>query len=102
MGGKWVLAGGVAALLAIGAAAWAGRDVYAFARIGTTYAAKQTCSCLFLSGRELASCKTDYPQDAVSQFTWKVAGDKVTVSAAAGLISATAQFEDGYGCRPVT
>lgn len=102
MRGKWVLAGAVALLLAIGGAAWAGRDIYAFARIGTSYAAKQTCSCLFLSGRDLASCKMDYPQDAVSQFTWKVAEEKVTVSAAAGLIAATAQFEDGYGCRPVT
>ncbi|MDX2233320.1 MAG: hypothetical protein NW200_02365 [Hyphomonadaceae bacterium] len=102
MKGKWGWAALAVVVALAGAGAWFGRDAVAFARIGTTYAAKQTCSCLFVAGRTMDSCKTDYPQDAVKQFTWAVNGGDVTVSAAGGLISATATFEDGYGCRPVT
>lgn len=101
MRGKlWMI--GAAVVVALAAVAWFGRDVVAYARIGTTYAAKQTCSCLFVSGRPLDSCKTDYPADAAKQFTWKVEGHDVTVSAAGGLFSAKATFDDGYGCHPVT
>lgn len=102
MRGKWMLAAGMIALLAVAGAAYAGRDVYAYARIGTTYAAKQTCSCLYVAGRDMTSCKADYPAETVKQFTWKVDGHDVTVSAAGGMISAKARFDDGYGCRPVT
>jgi molybdenum cofactor biosynthesis enzyme len=102
MRGNWRIVAVTALVAAIGAAAWFGRDIAAFARIGTTYAAKQTCSCLFVSGRPLASCKTDYPADTAKQFTWTVDGNDVTVSAVGGLFSAKATFEDGYGCHPVT
>jgi hypothetical protein len=101
MRGKWWIVG-VVLIAALGAAFWFGRDAVAFARIGTTYAAKQTCSCLFVAGRPMDSCKTDYPADAVKQFTWTVEGNDVTVSAAGGLFSAKATFEDGYGCHPTT
>lgn len=98
MRGKWWLVGALALALLIAGAAWAGRDVYAFARIGTAYAAKQTCSCLYVAGRDLASCKTDYAPDVAGQFTWAVTDRDVTVSAAGGLVSGRATFEDGYGC----
>lgn len=101
MRGKWWIVA-VALFAALGAGAWFGRDAVAFAQIGTTYAAKQTCSCLFVAGRPMDSCKTDYPADAVKQFTWKVDGHDVTVSALGGVFSAKATFEDGYGCHPVT
>ncbi len=101
MRGKWWI-GGVALIAALGAAVWFGRDAVAFVRIGTSYAAKQTCSCLFVAGRPMDSCRADYPADAVKQFTWKIEGNDVTVSAAGGLFSAKATFEDGYGCHPVT
>ncbi len=102
MRGNWRWVAIAAVIVLIGAGVWYGRDAAAYARIGTTYAAKQTCSCLFVAGRPMDSCKTDYPADAVKQFTWKIDGDKVTVSAAGGLFSASATFEDGYGCRPAT
>jgi hypothetical protein len=102
MRGKWWLVAGLALLIGIAGAAWAGKDAYAYARIGTTYAAEITCSCLYVAGRDMDSCKTDYPAEAVKQFTWKVEKDRVTVSAAGGLVSATARFEDGYGCSPAT
>ena len=101
MQARWAWIGGVAAVVIIGAAGWIGRDAYAEARIGTTYVAKQTCSCLFIAHRSMDSCKTDYDPAAVKPLTWQVAADSVTVSALSGLVSAKAEFEDGFGCHPV-
>lgn len=100
MQARWAWIGGVTAVAILGAAGWIGRDVYAEARIGTAYAAKQTCSCLFVAHRVMESCKTDYDPAAVKPLTWQTAADGVTVSALSGLVSAKAVFEDGFGCHP--
>lgn len=100
MRGKWRWAAIAGAALLGAGAAWGVADAVSFARIGTAFAAKQTCSCLYVAGREMASCKGDYPADTAKLFTWTVRDGTVTVSVAGGLISGEAQFEDGYGCRP--
>ncbi|MEJ0059207.1 MAG: hypothetical protein WDM79_06410 [Terricaulis sp.] len=56
---------GVIAL--IGAVALGLRGPVAYARVATSYAAQQTCACLYVSGRAMASCLSDFPEDAVSQ-----------------------------------
>jgi hypothetical protein len=95
------LIGGGVAVVVIGAAAWAGRNVYAEARIGTTYVAKQTCSCLFVAHRSMDSCKTDYAPKDIEPLAWETRADSVTVSALGGMISAKSIYEDGFGCHPV-
>ena len=97
---KWLLIIGVlVVLIAIGV--WSSRDTFATARTGTVYVAKQTCSCLFVAGRPLDSCYTDFDADAVRPLEVSVATNSVTVSALGGLISARAQYDAGYGCHPV-
>jgi hypothetical protein len=96
--GKWIIAAALAAVLAAGAGAVFASDAPAFLRIGTAYAAKQTCSCLFVSGRELASCKGEYDQTSARLLSWRADERSVTVSAL-GLVSAEAVFEEGFGCR---
>ena len=91
---------GVLAVL-IGIGLWSGKDTYAAARIGTTYVAKQTCSCLFVAERPLDSCRTDFDAEAVRPLDVLVAKSGVTVSALGGIVSASAQFEPGFGCHPV-
>lgn len=75
---------------------WA-RDTVAFANIGTSFAAKQVCSCVFVAERTLDSCKGDSLTD-ISQLSFKQSEDSVTASAAGGLISNTAQYQSGLGC----
>jgi hypothetical protein len=99
MRGKWIIGGAVVAVLAAGA--WFGRDAAAFADIGTAYAAKQTCSCVFVSGRTLESCRADLPAAPGVDLKIAVSGDEVTASAL-GLFKASARFENGYGCSPIT
>jgi hypothetical protein len=96
---KWLLILGVLVLL-LGIGVWSSRDTFATARIGTTYVAKQTCSCLFVAGRSLDSCHTDFEPETVSAIDIQVSERTVTASALRGFISARAQFDQGYGCHP--
>jgi hypothetical protein len=97
---KWLLIIGVLAVL-IGVGVWSSRDTFATARVGTVYVAKQTCSCLFVAGRSLDSCYSDFDAEAVRPLDVSVVNNSVTVSALGGLISARAQYDQGYGCHPV-
>lgn len=97
---KWLLIIGVLVVL-IGIGVWSGRDTYAAARMGATYVAKQTCSCLFVAERPLDSCRTDFDAEAIRPLDVLVSKSSVTVAALRGLISARAQFEPGFGCHPV-
>lgn len=100
MKSQWLLIVGVLVVL-IGIGVWSSRDTYAAARIGTTYVAKMTCSCLFVAGRTEDSCRTDFDAEAVRPLDVVVSESKVTVSTFGGLISSRAQFEPGFGCHPV-
>ena len=97
---KWELVVVVLVLL-VGIGVWSGRYTFATARVGTTYVAKQTCSCLFVAGRSLDSCRTDFDDEAVGSPDVVTSKSSVTVSALGGLISSRAEFEQGYGCHPV-
>jgi hypothetical protein len=87
--------------IAFGAAAWAARGPVAYANIATGYAAKQTCSCLHVSGRTIDSCMADFPLDARGNITVTSDGDTVTASVLFGAIKAEATYEEEYGCRIV-
>jgi hypothetical protein len=91
------VAAAVVAALATGG--WAMRDQVTYANIATAYAAKQTCSCLYVSGRPLDSCLADFPPDARGTIDVTVEGERVRASILFGAISAEAEVEDGYGCR---
>jgi hypothetical protein len=97
---KWHIASG-AALLIVAGAAYLARDQMALARIGTGFAAKQTCSCLYLSRRSLSSCMTDFDPAAARWFAWRIDDQSVTVSAVFGIFSSTSVLEDGFGCHVV-
>lgn len=97
---RWIWVGVLAiAVFAAAGGAWASRDQLAYARIATGYAAKQTCSCLHVSGRALESCMGDFPEDARQQISVAQNGDHVRASVLFGAISAEAVFEPEYGCR---
>ena len=101
----------LAVLAIIGAAAWQLflKDQIALGKVGGAYAAKQICSCRFVSEREMESCMTDFTpevQENLSQLTISEsyidttgrADQSITASALGGLISETATFEPGLGC----
>jgi hypothetical protein len=96
----WVAGISLAAVV-LASAAWSLRGQVAYARIATGYAAKQTCSCLHVSGRSMESCIADFPEDARSAISVKEEGDRVHASVLFGAISADAVVDGEYGCRVV-
>ena len=97
---KGLLIGAIVVVVLVAGALYAGRDTWASAKIGTTYVAKQTCSCLFVAGRTMESCRTDYDPAAIKPLTVATTDKSVKVSALGGLVSARAESEQGFGCHP--
>ncbi len=96
---RWMWTGGAGALaLAFGLGAWSLRDDLAYAHIAAGYAAKQTCSCVHVSGRSLESCIAEFPEDARSQISVAQDGALVRASVLFGAIKAAARYEEGFGC----
>jgi hypothetical protein len=97
---RWIWIGALAVVaLIIGAAAWSARDTVAYANIATGYAAKQTCSCRFVSGRTMDSCMADFSAEDRNNFSVAENGDHIEASVLFGAIKAEALYEEGYGCR---
>ena len=84
----------------MGAAMFFGRDTWTTAKLGTVYVAKQTCSCLFVAGRPMDSCRTDYDPAAIKPLTVEKLEHGVKVTALGGILAAQAEFEQGFGCHP--
>lgn len=97
---KGLLIGAGVAVVIVAGALYFSRDTWATAKIGTVYVAKQTCSCLFVAGRPMDSCRTDYDLAALKPLTVETTDKSVKVSALAGLVSARSEFEPGFGCHP--
>jgi hypothetical protein len=98
---RWLKIGVLALVVVVAAGVWAGRSTYATGYIGTGYVAKQTCSCMFVVGRTAQACSTDYDPKTVQLLKVQPAASSVTVSALGGLLSAKAEFEEGWGCHLV-
>jgi len=92
------LALGVVALLLIGVAvAWRVLRVPLLANIGTGYAAQQTCACLFVSRRTIDSCLGDLEPLARKLISIHPGAGEVTATGFV-LATATARYEEGFGC----
>lgn len=99
---RWIWAGAlvvVAALLGSGGL-WV-RDTAAYANMAAGYAAQQTCACLSVSGRTLASCTAEFPQDKIKYFDFDATTERVRVTALNGVFKAEARYDERYGCKLV-
>lgn len=78
---------------------WAYGDIIGgYAQAGTTYGAKNACSCRYVGGRELGSCKTDFIPGMSLVFLTEDEEEQ-SVSATIPLIASnTARFHEGFGC----
>lgn len=80
------------------------KEQVAFGNVATAYAAKQICSCRFVSGREMESCMTDFTQDIsqlkITESYIDATGrtDQSVTASALGLISAKARYQPDLGC----
>ena len=89
----------LATLLIAGGGAWFYSDVITgYAQAGTAYGAKNACSCRYLGGRDINSCKSDFVPGMEAVFL-SDDEDEMAVTAYVPLVSSNrAQFREGYGC----
>ncbi|WP_084396242.1 hypothetical protein [Henriciella aquimarina] len=94
-----IFAVGLAIIGLAGALVWQVwlKDQVAYAKVATAYGAKMVCSCRFVAGREMESCKGDFTAD-VSAVTFSEDGETIRASVLGGVISAEADHEEGLGC----
>jgi hypothetical protein len=89
---------GVAAVIVIASAiAWQKLRLTELSHIGAGYAAEQTCSCVFVSGRTLESCVNDLEPLARRVISVRVGNGEVT-GRALFVAAATARYEEAFGC----
>tara|TARA_A100001391_G_scaffold101953_4_gene67866 strand:- start:47126 stop:47500 length:375 start_codon:yes stop_codon:yes gene_type:complete len=87
-------------VLVAGAAAWWtwGNQLSGYSAAGTAYGAKSVCSCRYLGGRDLDSCKQDFvPGMELVMVSEDDATRSVTASVPL-IASHTAQYREGFGC----
>jgi hypothetical protein len=89
----------LAALALVGAGLWwNGEAIAGQAAAGTAYGARTACSCKYLGGRDLDSCKGDFVDGMALVFLSEDEADK-SVSATVPLVASdTARFREGFGC----
>jgi hypothetical protein len=97
MGRKHIALGVLAIALVAGSIAWRALRLSDLGHIGAGYAAQQTCSCIFISRRALASCMTDLEPLAQRFVSVRVGVDEVTAHIF-GLNRTVARYEKGFGC----
>jgi hypothetical protein len=94
---KRLALGAVVLLVVAAAVAWRVFRVPLLVNIGTGYVAEQTCACLFVSGRTLESCVGDL--DPLAQKLISIHPGTAEVTASSFVLgSATARYEQGFGC----
>lgn len=65
---------------------------------GAAYAARITCSCRYIGGRDAKSCASDISEDAWLAFVNDLPEEKAVQASVPLLGSARAAFRPGYGC----
>lgn len=88
----------VAGIVLLAGTVYAGFQGVSTARIAANYAAKQTCSCLFVSGRSAQSCESDL-RGVVARVTAWQAEDRAVTASVLRVFTARATFEEGFGCH---
>ncbi|MGB3794938.1 MAG: hypothetical protein WA957_01380 [Alteraurantiacibacter sp.] len=88
----------VLAAIGGGVAWYYGEQIAGYSQAGTGYAAKYTCSCRYIGGREIGHCKDDLL--AGMGMLWISEDvDERSVTASVPLVeSTTATFREGEGC----
>jgi hypothetical protein len=95
---RWILLAVAVGLVALGVV-YLPRFI-AFLRIGTVFAAQQTCACVHLGNRPLESCVAELGKPG-RLLKVEAEGDSVRTSALLGLFTAESRNEEPFGCHPV-
>jgi hypothetical protein len=81
-------------ILVVGALVW--ENLRERGAVGAGYVAKEVCSCVFVGGRSLESCRADVPS-SMDRVQAELGEDRVRAFVPA-LAERIARYEPPYGC----
>ena len=93
---KWILGAMLCLLALFGWWKWA--DWQSAGAAGAAYAARITCSCRYIGGRDAKSCTRDIREDAWAVSVQDEPEEKAVRASVPLLGSARAVYRPGYGC----
>ena len=93
---RWLIVGGGAIVVA-GASYFGWRTSLA-ADVGASAMAKVVCSCVFVDGRSLESCRADDPPGFEGIPVTVDVASKAATGVLFGIIKRRATYQEGYGC----
>ena len=87
-------------LIGAGAAGWwlAGEQAQGYAVAGASFGAQSVCSCRYIAGRDVGSCKQDFEPGMEAVFVSDDTEAKEVTAWVPLLASQTARYREGYGC----
>ncbi len=86
-------------VLAVGGAYWMWRDsIDGYAVAGTSFGAHSVCSCRYIGGRDMASCKEDFEPGMQAVFVSEDEDERAVTAWVPLLSMQTARYREGYGC----
>ncbi|WP_022683309.1 hypothetical protein [Sphingobium bisphenolivorans] len=95
---KWIYAVVLAAMLLIALLGWNWGAMRARAAVGAAYGARITCSCRYVEGRSMDSCRGD-KEPGMWAVSIKELPESRSVNATVPLLaSRTAKYRPGWGC----
>ena len=95
---KWIYALAAVAVLLLALLAWNWSSLRARAQVGAAFGARVSCSCRYVEGRSMASCKGDRER-GMWAVSLKDLPDSQSVNATVPLLaSRTARYRQGWGC----
>jgi hypothetical protein len=95
---RWI--GGALALVLLAGLIAGYVAIRPYGETGTTYLAKQLCSCVFLTGRSDSSCSAEFQPD-INKFRVRIDHAQSRVQASLLIFSSTSAFDPRTGCRIV-
>lgn len=75
-----------------------GEAIAGFGQAGTGYAAKTSCSCRYVAGRDLDSCYEDFMPGMWAIWLSEDEANQSVTATIPAIESNTASYEEGYGC----
>lgn len=96
--GRWGTA--LLVLITAGAAAYwyFGESITGQAQAATAFGAKTACSCRYVAGRDLASCKDDFVPGMETVFLSDDADEQAVTAYVPLFSSDSARYREGFGC----
>jgi hypothetical protein len=95
---RWKIALAMVLIALVAVGVWQYPTLKAQAEVGAAYGARMGCSCRFVQGRDIASCRTDAEPGMEIVSIEDIEGERAVRASVPLLASRVARYEGATGC----